>query len=85
MMWVLIIGAAWLGVALAVALLLGRGILMADRQVAKRRAPRNVIVDAAPTHPGAARRSVPSARTSAVRSPVVSTGPTPSTREPGSS
>jgi hypothetical protein len=87
MMWVLIIGAAWLGVGVAVALLLGRGILLADRQAAKRRVPRNGIAGAAPpkafTQSEGSRRSVPSARTSAVRTPVLSSGPTQATRDPG--
>jgi hypothetical protein len=88
MMWVLIIGAAWLGVALAVALLLGRGILLADRQRTKKGVPLNVVVDEAPptgaTQPVDTWPLVPSTRTPAVRPSVLSPGRTPSTRNPGS-
>jgi hypothetical protein len=88
MMWVLIIGAAWLGVALAVALLLGRGILLADRQRTKKGVPRNVVVDEAPptgaTQPVDTWPLVPSTRIPAVRPSVLSPGRTPSTRNPGS-
>ena len=89
MMWVLIIGAAWLGVALAVALLLGRGILLADRKRTKKGLPLNVVVDEAPptgaTQPVDTWPSVPSTRTPAVRPSVLSSVRTPSTRKPGSS
>jgi hypothetical protein len=95
MKWVLIIGAVWLVLAFGVAVLIGRGIRLADRKEAERRAASpNFVVDQAPPAPPAspkapaqpeqARQSIPTVRPSAIQSCVPDSERTPSTRKSGS-
>ncbi len=60
MSWVLVAVAVWLVLAVGVALLVGRGIRLADQKAAEEYAP-NFVVDASPVPPPSATAGSPPA------------------------